>query len=265
MTGKYRALTALTTLLLLSAEASATIVRFETAQGRFDVNLYDKKTPATVANFLAYVNSGAYNTVVFHRSVSGFIVQGGGYTFPGALPLGTVSARAAVVNEPLLSNVRGTIAMAKVAGNPNSATSQWFINVANNSSTLDTQNSGFTVFGEVVSGGMTVVDAINALPTFNVATGFEELPLRNYTTANLTAGVAITDQNLVYATTVSVLDSNVDSAASLTPVTNTLIKGSSSTSTSGSTSSSGGGGGATGVLSVLGLGALALGRRLRRR
>lgn len=265
MSPGIRVLAGVATLLLVSAEANATIVRFETPMGRFDVNLYDKKTPITVANFLAYVNSGAYTNVVVHRSVSGFVVQGGGYTFPGTLPFNVVTERAAITNEPVLSNVRGTIAMAKLSGNANSATSQWFINVANNSSNLDTQNGGFTVFGEVVSGGMTVVDAINALPTFTYSTITDSLPLRNYTTANASAGTPVTDQNVVYATSVTVIDSNVDSAAALTPAANTLIKASSSNSSSSGNSSSGGGGGATGALSLLALGALALGRKLRRR
>ena len=262
MTPRLRTLTALTTLLLLSAEAGATIVRFDTPLGRFDVNLYDRRTPATVTNFLAYVNSGAYANVVLHRSVSGFVVQGGGYTFPGALPLASIVERAAVVNEPLLSNLRGTIAMAKVSGNANSATSQWFINMGNNSTNLDVQNGGFTVFGEVVSGGMTVLDAINALPTFSFSTAIDSLPLRNYTAANAAGGAPITDQNMVYATSVSVLDSNADSAASLSPVANTLnTPAPVVTPTTGAS----GGGGSAGAVSLLALGGLALGRQLRRR
>ena len=263
MNRRIRTLTALTALLLLSAEAGATIVRFDTPLGRFDVNLYDRRTPATVANFLAYVNSGAYANVVLHRSVSGFVVQGGGYTFPGALPLTNIVERAAVVNEPLYSNLRGTIAMAKVSGNANSATSQWFINMGNNSTNLDVQNGGFTVFGEVVSGGMTVLDAINALPTFSFSTAIDSLPLRNYTAANAAAGAPITDQNMVYATSVSVLDSTVDSAASLSPVANTLLNTPAPVVTPATGAS--GGGGAAGAVSLLALGGLALGRQLRRR
>jgi len=259
MTPRLRTLTALTTLLLLSAEAGATIVRFDTPLGRFDVNLYDRRTPATVANFLAYVNSGAYANVVLHRSVSGFVVQGGGYTFPGALPLTNIVERAAVVNEPLYSNLRGTIAMAKISGNPNSATSQWFINMGNNSANLDVQNGGFTAFGEVTAGGMAVLDAINALPLFSFSSSINSLPLRNYTTADANAGVAITGQNLVYATSVTVLDSNADSAATLTPVANTLLGQSGGTTTPPASDS--GGGGATGAVSLLLLGALALWRQ----
>ncbi len=263
MIRNIRSLTALATLLILSTTAHATVVRFQTALGKFDVNLYDRRTPATVANFLAYVNNGAYSNVVMHRSVGGFVVQGGGYTFTGALPLATISERPSVINEPVFSNLRGTIAMAKVAGNPNSATSQWFINMGNNSTNLDVQNGGFTVFGEIVSGDMTVLDTINALQTFAVSASLDSLPLRNYTSKNATDGVAITNQNLVYATSVIVLDSNVDSAIGLSPVANTLNSPTTPTTPTTGTSS-GGGGGATDAVSLLLLGALALGRRLRR-
>lgn len=259
----FRALAALSMFLLVSTQANATIVRFEMADGsRFDVNLYDKRTPATVANFLAYVNSGAYTNVVIHRSQKDFVVQGGGFTFPGTLPVNLVNIteRAAVTNEPLLSNVRGTIAMAKLSGSVNSATSQWFINMGNNSANLDVQNGGFTVFGEVTSGGMPVLDAINALTVFRSG-NFDSLPLRNYTTTDANNGVAITGQNLVYATTVSVIDSNADSASSLTPVPNTLL----TPSTGNPPASDSGGGGAAGVVSLVLLGALALGRQRRTR
>lgn len=264
MMRKFLALGALSTLLLVSTEAGATIVRFETPMGSVDVNLYDKKTPITVANFLSYVKSGAYNNVVMHRSVGGFVVQGGGYTFPGTLPLGTITTQAAITNEPVFSNVRGTIAMAKVSGNVNSATSQWFFNMADNSANLDVQNGGFTVFGEVMSPGMTVVDAMNALPTFSLSSAIDSMPLRNYTAANAAAGTTITSQNVVYATAVYVLDSNVDSATSLTPAANTLLAKSTSsttaTTTSTSSASSSGGGGSMGGLFLMLLGALALWR-----
>jgi peptidyl-prolyl cis-trans isomerase A (cyclophilin A) len=242
--------------LLVSTQANATIVRFETAMGRFDVNLYDRRTPATVANFLAYVNSGAYANVVMHRSVSGFVVQGGGFTYSGTLPFGNVVERSAVVNEPLLSNVRGTIAMAKVAGNANSATSQWFINMGNNSANLDVQNGGFTVFGEVTSGGMAVLDAINALPTFQASTSIDSLPLRAYTTADANANVPITSANLVFASSVTVLDSNADSAATLSPAANTLLGAAVTPPATGSS----GGGGSFGAGLLLLLGALAAAR-----
>lgn len=260
MTRLLRVLGAPALCLILAIPANATIVRFETAQGRFDVNLYDQRTPATVANFLAYVNSGAYTNVVMHRSVSGFVVQGGAYTYSGSVPpLADIVTRPAVTNEPLLSNVRGTIAMAKLPNSVNSANSQWFVNMANNSANLDVQNGGFTVFGEIMPGGMAVLDAINALPTFAASTSIDSLPLRNYTVADANAGVAITGQNLVFATSVTVLDSNTNTAAGITPTPNTLLAPSGGTTTP--PTSEGGGGGATGAGSLLLLGALALLRR----
>jgi len=99
--------------------SSATIVEFQTVIGNFEVNLYDNDTPATVANFLDYVNNGAYTNSVYHRSAPGFVVQGGGFTFGMALPLNTIPTNPAVTNEPEFSNVRGTIAMAKLGNDPN--------------------------------------------------------------------------------------------------------------------------------------------------
>jgi len=155
-------------------------VRIATAVKTIDLALTDAATPLTVANFNAYVNSGRFTDNFFHRSVPGFIIQSGGFRFVGPQTYGTVPTYAPVLNEPGLSNVRGTIAMAKLGGDANSATSGWFINLANNSANLDAQNGGFTVFGRVVGTGMTVVDEIAALPRYN-ATGvnaaWTDLPL----------------------------------------------------------------------------------------
>lgn len=246
--------------MLASVPAGATTVRFTTSVGSFDVNLYDRTTPVTVANFLSYLNSGAYTNVIIHRSVSGFVVQGGGYTYTGPGAFGNVTQNAAITNEPVYSNVRGTIAMAKVSGNANSATSQWFINMGNNSANLDVQNGGFAVFGEVVGTGMAVLDAVNALQVFSVSTTFDSIPLRNYTSTDAANGVVLSDLNLIVVTSVTVLDNSADTAASLSPVRNTLI---SQSSGSGSGSDSGGGG-AIGVGSLLLLGALSLWRQRRK-
>lgn len=151
------------------------------------VQLTDSVTPQTVANFLAYVNSGAYNNTIIHRSVTGFVVQGGGYV--NASGLAHISTNAPVVNEFTQAlaaaggagnpvNVRGTIAMAKVGGDPDSATSEWFFNLADNSSNLDNQNGGFTTFGTVGGSGMTsIVDTIAGLPQTNLGGAFTNLPL----------------------------------------------------------------------------------------
>ncbi len=244
---------------LFAPAANATIVQFQTVLGPFEVNLYDQGTPATVANFLAYVNAGAYDNAVVHRAVNGFVVQGGGFTYEGTQTLASVVANAPVVNEPKFSNVRGTIAMAKLGGNANSATNQWFINLGDNSSNLDAQNGGFTVFGQVIGNGMDVVDAINALPRFAFSSPFDSLPLRDYTTQNATDNVEITDRHLVVVTAIVVLDGAADTAASLSPAANTLIN--QATAPPPATSSGGGGGGATGFGSLLLLGLLSIVRR----
>ena len=95
--------------------SNATIVEFQTVIGNFEVNLYDNATPATVTNFLDYVNNGAYTNSVYHRSLPGFVVQGGGFTFDMTVPLNAIPTNPPVTNEPEFSNVRGTIAMAKQA------------------------------------------------------------------------------------------------------------------------------------------------------
>jgi peptidyl-prolyl cis-trans isomerase A (cyclophilin A) len=160
---------------------SGTIVQFDTNMGSFQVQLYDEATPATVANFLDYLNRGAYDSTVIHRSVPGFIVQGGGFSFP---TFEEVTAKPPVINEPGISNTRGTIAMAKLppnvpGGGPDSATNQWFFNLDDNASNLDFQNGGFTVFGEIIESGMDIVDAIAALQTWNFGGAFSDFPLRN--------------------------------------------------------------------------------------
>jgi cyclophilin family peptidyl-prolyl cis-trans isomerase len=179
--------------------ASATIVRMEisfgsTPAGNIDIELYDDQAPITVANFLRYAGRGDYtNNGFIHRSAPGFILQGGGYIY-GNSPLGIFATRIPVLDPPIQnefsasrSNIRGTIAMAKLPGDPNSATSEWFFNLANNSANLDDQNGGFTVFGRVLDNGpgtgMDVVDAISNLDVWNATSingALGELPLINF-------------------------------------------------------------------------------------
>ena len=240
--------------LLLGQPASATIVQVQTVLGDFQVNLFDKTTPKSVANFLAYVNANAYTDNVVHRSEPGFVIQAGGFSYPGSLPLVAIAQNAAVANEPVYSNVRGTIAMAKTASDPNSATNQWFISLGDNSANLDVQNGGFTVFGQVIGSGMTVVDAIAAVNRFNLGGNFTSIPLRNFTAADATAGTPPNDNNLVLIRSVIVLDSNPDSAATLNPAKNTLLNA----PTIGGGS---GGGGTVGLAGLFALGLLFLGRK----
>lgn len=135
-------------------------VNSQLKQAVIPVQLFDVDTPQSVQNFLNYVNDGDYNNSVFHRLVKNFVLQGGDEKADGS----QIPTDPPVQNEPVFSNVRGTMAYAKVGGNPNSATSQFFFNLKDNGpgtpADLDSQNGGFTAFGRVVSGGMTVVDEI---------------------------------------------------------------------------------------------------------
>jgi cyclophilin family peptidyl-prolyl cis-trans isomerase len=155
-------------------------VRIGSTVKAVDLALFNQETPITVANFLAYVNSGRFDANFFHRSVPGFVVQGGGFYWTDAGSVQPVPTDAAIQNEPGISNLRGTIAMAKLGGDANSATSGWFVNLADNSANLDSQNGGFTVFGRVLGDGMTVIDEIAALPRWNAGSPFDTLPLKNY-------------------------------------------------------------------------------------
>jgi len=150
--------------------------------------------PVTVANFLSYVNSGAYDDTIIHRKVNDFVIQGGGFYYDAASSdIAAISVEPAIVNEFSRSNTRGTIAMAKVGGDPNSATSQWFVNLGDNSANLDSQNGGFTVFGKVLGTGMTAADAIGALRTVNItgAMSFSDVPYLSLT------GTTIADADFV--------------------------------------------------------------------
>jgi len=164
---------------LFSGSSWATSVTLNTSLGDVDIELFDDQAPQTVANFLNYVRDEDYSKTFIHRSVPGFVVQGGGFKFIDGLII-AVPLDPPVVNEPGISNLRGTIAMAKLSGDPDSATSQWFINLADNSENLDSQNGGFTVFGQVSAEGMAVIDAIAALPIWNAGGSFTTLPLRDY-------------------------------------------------------------------------------------
>lgn len=207
-------------------------VRFSTVLGNIDVILYGTQKPITVANFLRYVDEGTYfrfdkttnalAPAVIHRSVydtgtkSPFVIQGGG--FAGIVsPLDKQSWQAVPIdsygtikNEPGgYSNVTGTIAMAKVAPQynangtlvpgtgPDSATSQWFVNLGNNGglpNNLDTVNGGYTVFGRLVGDSLNVAYQINALPRFGFSTNsgqvLDNVPLRNYTQTDYNNGVS---------------------------------------------------------------------------
>lgn len=181
-------------------------VRMVTNVGTMDFILYNTATPQTVTNFLGYVNnvssSGNYNGAVFHRSVSGFVVQGGGFKVQSAPNNFTsITTTASPINEPGISNLRGTVAMAKVGTDPNSATNQFFVNLGNNSSNLDNQNGGFTVFARVAGNGMTVADAMDALPTVSDTVNINGTPNSALTDWPLTSASASMDTTKVVSIT----------------------------------------------------------------
>ncbi|MDN4502196.1 peptidylprolyl isomerase [Alteromonadaceae bacterium BrNp21-10] len=239
LTKSLRSLLALS-LIIVAPLSQGTVVEVQTVLGNFQVNLFDKGTPKTVENYLGYVNSGAYFNNVVHRSVPNFIVQAGGFQFNDDFPIDEVVSAAAVINEPKYSNVRGTIAMAKLSSGVNSATNQWFINLKNNSGNLDVQNGGFTVFGQVLGDGMDIVDAIAALNIHNRGGVFSEIPLVNYTTADADAGVEVTGEHLMLITDVVVIDANAETHPEILPTKNTLLN---QPSTGGGSSGSGSMGG----------------------
>lgn len=156
-----------------SASEALPSVRVVTSKGPFVLQLRPDVAPKTVENFLEYARSGFYDNTVFHRVIPGFMIQGGGFT----ADLAQKPTQEPVVNEakPTQKNLRGTIAMARTSA-PNSATSQFFINLVNNGF-LDAgvRGAGYAVFGKVIE-GMGVVDAIAGVDTKN-ARGMADVPV----------------------------------------------------------------------------------------
>ena len=149
-------------------------VELQTSKGNIRIELDEAKAPKTVENFLQYVKDKHYDGTVFHRVIDGFMIQGGGFTpemqqKPTRAPIALEASNG-------LKNDRYTIAMART-GNPNSATSQFFINVKNNDSlnAPSPDGYGYTVFGRVVA-GTEVVDKIRAVQTGNKG-GMQNVPL----------------------------------------------------------------------------------------
>ena len=159
--------------------AVGTVVRFSSNVGFYDVELLDDVAPITVANFLNYQDR--FVDSVIHRAPANFVIQGGGFTVDDGGSIQSVNTDPPIQNEfnPDNSNIRGTLSMALLGGQPNSGTSGWFVNTVDNSFLDDAQH---TVFGRVIADGLEVVDAIQALDIFNLTSlpgggAFAEAPL----------------------------------------------------------------------------------------
>jgi peptidyl-prolyl cis-trans isomerase A (cyclophilin A) len=150
--------------LAASFSAQSQTVKLATTAGDIVIELDEAKAPKTVDNFIKYVKAGHYNGTVFHRVIPSFMIQGGGMT--ADMKEKPTRAPIQLESKTGLSNVRGSVSMART-GVPDSATSQFFINV-NDNVRLDAANApdgyGYAVFGKVVA-GMEVVDKIRAVPT----------------------------------------------------------------------------------------------------
>ena len=178
------ALAALAILPAALAAQAAPQVKIETNMGDITVELNEKAAPKTVANFLAYVKSGFYKNTLFHRVIPNFMIQGGGFT--SGMDEKDTRAPIPIESRNGLSNARGTIAMART-NDPNSATSQFFINVKDNhflNASASRDGYGYTVFGKVIA-GMNTVDAIARVKTHSVGY-FDDVPIRDVVIKKMT-------------------------------------------------------------------------------
>lgn len=169
--------------------ADTTYVRFNTTLGNIDVQLLTDEKPITTGNFLGYLDSGSYYGSVVHRSVNGpqyHIIQGGTYNLRSN-NLSAITVNAPILNEAGISNIRGTLAMAYVDPDPNSATSGWFFNTQDNSGVFDVKN--YTVFGRVANpSSLAVMDALQIVPVpfpSPLGSPFDQIPLNNYSAPNV--------------------------------------------------------------------------------
>jgi len=177
-------------LMALPVMATADTALIETPLGNIEIELLKEDAPKTVANFLNYIDSGKYTNSFIDVSKPGIKIQGGGYTFSGTNSF-FIFTFDPIEDEYKIPNTRGTVAMAKAGGSPDSATSQWFINLADNSASFDT-----TVFGRVTGNGMAVADAIGQLTIIPFAK-HPELPVIGYTMDDFNNNKFITAANLV--------------------------------------------------------------------
>ncbi|WP_395753131.1 peptidylprolyl isomerase [Prosthecobacter sp.] len=226
--------------------------RLVTSQGTMDFILYDtatttqNATPLTVANFLSYIRNfgvsdttNKYDGAVFHRSIPGFIVQGGAFKVQSSPNnFSSIVTAPSPNNEPVNSNTRGTVAMAKLGSDPNSATDQFFVNLADNSGNLDSQNGGFTAFARVAGNGLAVAEAIAALPMVDSLVNVGGSPTTTLTDWPLSSSSAAMDTTKVVSITSATknvplmtyaITGNTNSSA-VTASINTVVDGSGNSS-----------------------------------
>ena len=159
-------------------------VSLDTSMGQIVAELNPNVAPITVNNFLGYVQAGFYTNTLFHRVIPGFVIQGGAF-LPGLTPQTGEGSPITLESNKGLSNLRGTLAMARTS-DPNSATSQFYFNLADNTS-LDYQsadNPGYAVFGKIVQ-GLDVMDAIGKVPT-SVQNGQPDVPVNDVVVKTVT-------------------------------------------------------------------------------
>jgi peptidyl-prolyl cis-trans isomerase A (cyclophilin A) len=218
-----------------AAQVTTTQVKFATTLGVINVTLSPGTTPITVANFLSYVNRGAYDHSFFHRSAADFVIQGGGFFIANDL-FQAIPTTGNIQSEAHASNVRGTLAMALDSTGPGSANSQWFFNVDDNSADLDGPiNSGpFTVFGQISdAASLAVMDSIASQRIVNLSASLQNNPNFAAVPVVNASGTNVGETNFIYVESIDALVAagSPDYAISASPSALTLKSGAVGTST----------------------------------
>ncbi len=158
-------------------------VKMQTSKGDVLIELYSKEAPITVENFLVYVNEGFYDDLVFHRVISNFMVQGGGFESDGSEK--TTKAPIKLESNNGLKNDKGTLAMARTFI-PDSATSQFFINLQDNDFlNYGSRDDGYAVFGKVIE-GLEIIEAIGQVDT-RIKNGMQDWPVEDIKIISITS------------------------------------------------------------------------------
>lgn len=217
----YAGIVAFPLCFFSAAGVAGTVVEVQTSVGTFFVEVDEEAAPVTAGNFLNYVTSGRYNNTFIHGTTGGSLIRGGGYTYDSC----TVGPEHIPTDAPIalektgLSNLDGTIAALHPSGNADGATSEWFINLGNDTG-LDTQDGGYAVFGKVLGDGLDVVRKISVANVVRLGF-FLETPTTNYFETGVDCQLFSRD-NLIMVM-MSVLDANKGAAtADFDPLTQSL-------------------------------------------